>query len=95
MNGLLEIVKSTGKSLPLIILENEMAITGQSEQHIREGAQRILNVMVLPVERLLGAQEILPERVGAHGHGLTGRLRAAQATKKRRPSSSQRPIKRQ
>ena len=45
MNGLLEIVKSTGKSLPLIILENEMAITGQSEQHIREGAQRILNVM--------------------------------------------------
>ncbi len=60
MNGLLEIVKATGKSLPIIMLENEMAITGQTEQHIRQGAQRIIHVM---------------DSSSATGLGLEGKLK--------------------
>ena len=60
MNGLLEIVKNTGKSIPLIMLENEMAITGQSEQNIRQGAQRIIHVM---------------DSCAATGLGLEGKLK--------------------
>ncbi|MDO5536987.1 MAG: L-serine ammonia-lyase, iron-sulfur-dependent, subunit alpha [Desulfovibrionaceae bacterium] len=45
MNGLLECLRKTGKSLPAILLDNERSMTGAGAAQVREGMLRLIGAM--------------------------------------------------
>ncbi len=60
MTGILATLKATGLSLPEMMLENEMAITGFSRIQIREQLDEVMDLMLQSVERGLSKDGILP-----------------------------------
>jgi len=64
MNSLRKLMRKTGYSLDRVILENEQALTGMSEQDILKGIDHILDAMCQCVDRGLSRDGLLPGSIG-------------------------------
>ncbi|WP_165073113.1 L-serine ammonia-lyase [Desulfovibrio sp. ZJ200] len=72
MNGLLECMKATGKSMPVILMENETALTGMHPDDVRQGLLRFVNAMTASVENGLARSGQLkgPYKVERRANGM-------------------------
>jgi len=64
MNSLRKLMRKTGASLDQIIIENEQALTGATQEKIIEGIDRILDAMCQCVARGLSSDGLLPGSIG-------------------------------
>jgi len=71
MARLQELLEGFGLTLPALMLENEMALTGASEQEVYAGLREILAVMDRAVDNGLGASGVLPGRLGVQRKART------------------------